>query len=108
MPSWGINCSSSGASLARLGMSLFQFRAQSSPAYTFEDFLRDAQSTGVSDPGCAMVSILEKMRVPGINLQAILEKKGLDPRNAPENLLAFLRQICEDGHWGVNLSVNID
>lgn len=89
-------------------MPLFQFQAQSSSSYALEDFLRDAQSTGIADPGSAMVDVLRRKRVPGLNLDKILSTSCLNPCSAPENLLAFLRHICKDGSWGVNLRVNID
>lgn len=55
-----------------------------------------------------MVDVLRRKRVPGLNLDKILSTSCLNPCSAPENLLAFLRHICKDGSWGVNLPVNID
>lgn len=55
-----------------------------------------------------MVDVLRRKRVPGLNLDKILSNSRLKPGSAPENILAFLRHICKDGSWGVNLPVNID
>lgn len=89
-------------------MSLFQFQAQSPSGYSFEDFLRDAERTGISDPGSAMVEVLRSKRIPGLNVDRILDSSSLNPCGCPGNVIAFLRHICENGSWGVNLIVNID
>ena len=89
-------------------MSPYQFQARSSTSYSFEDFLRDAERTGIADPGDAMMSILRKIRIPGINPERIQSSSSLNPCGRPGNLIAFLRHICAEGQWGVNLEVRID
>ena len=89
-------------------MALFSFKASAPTSYTFEDFLRDAHNSGISDPGSAMVSVLKTRRVTGIDIDRIIMNGGLDPCDKPSNVISFLRHICENGAWGVNLSVNID
>jgi hypothetical protein len=89
-------------------MDLFSFNASTPTSYTFEDFLRDAHNSGIPDPGSAMVSVLKRRRVSGIDIDGIIMNGGLDPRNKPSNIICFLRHICENGVWGVNLSVNVD
>lgn len=80
---------------------MFRFRATT--PYGFEDFLREAEESGSRDPGTAMVNVLERRRIPGIEIH-----KYPDPRGRPENLLSFLRCIARDGRWGVNLDVRLD
>jgi hypothetical protein len=77
---------------------MFRFRATT--PYGFEDFLREAEESGSLDPGTAMIRVLERRRIPGIEIH-----KYPDPR---ENLLGFLRCIARDGQWGVNLDVRLD
>lgn len=89
-------------------MALFSFKASTPLGYTFEDFLRDAHNSGISDPGSAMVSVLKARRVTGIDIDGIIINGGLDPCNKPSNIISFLSYICENGAWGVNLSVDID
>ncbi len=89
-------------------MVLFSFRDSTQSSYTFKDFLRDAHNSGISDPGSAMISVLKTRRVPGIDIDRIIMNGGLDPCNKPSNIIGFLRHICENGAWGVNLNVNID
>lgn len=86
----------------------FQFHARSSSSYSFEDFLRDAERTGIADPGEAMITVLRRMRVPGLNPEQILRSSSLNPCGRPVNLLAFLRHISSEGQWGVNLDIRID
>lgn len=74
---------------------------------TFEDFLAQADREPTSDPGTAMVNVLKKNPVRGINLDRILSDSRLDPQGRPANLIPFLRRIASDGDWGVNLSVRI-
>jgi hypothetical protein len=73
----------------------------------FEDFLAQADRAGMSDPGSAMVSVLERNAVRGIDLRRILSDPSLDPRNNPRNVVPFLRRIASDGQWNVNLSVRV-
>jgi hypothetical protein len=88
-------------------MALFSFNASTPTSYTFEDFLRDAHNSGIPDPGSAMVSVLKRRRVSGIDIDGIITNGGLEPRSKPSNIICFLRHICENGVWGVNLSVNV-
>lgn len=74
----------------------------------FEDLLKEAAKCPQSDPGMALVAVLRGYRVPGLDLDSILARPGLDPRNNPSNLLAFLARIAADGAWGVNIRVRID
>jgi len=94
--------------IRNLKMALFQFNAQSRSSYTFEDFLRDAERTGITDPGEAMMTVLRKTRVPGLNLERLQSNRNLNPCGRPSNVLAFLRHICAEGQWGVNLDIRID
>jgi hypothetical protein len=72
----------------------------------FESFLDESCREG-GDPGTAMVEVLKRRGVRGIDLNRILSTPGLDPRNSPSNLLPFLRRIASDGQWGVNLSIRV-
>ncbi len=74
---------------------------------TFEEFLQAASREATSDPGSAMVSVLQREKVPGINIGQITNNSGLDPQSKPHNLLRFLAHISERGQWGVNLSVRV-
>lgn len=87
-----------------------QIRANASggSGLTFEDFLREAERTGLADPGSAMMEVLRTRRIPGLSVERILSNGSLNPCGRPANLLAFLRHICEAGNWGVNLTVQID
>lgn len=89
-------------------MPLFEFQAEAASPYTFEDFLRDAERTGIADPGDAMMTILRRIRVPGLNPERIQNNSSLNPCGRPGNVLAFLRHICAEGQWGVNLEIRID
>lgn len=89
-------------------MTRYHFQAHGSSSYTFEEFLRDAEATGIADPGTAMVDVLRRHRISGLDLNRILNSRQLNPCGAPDNLIAFLRTICAEGQWGVNLAVNID
>jgi hypothetical protein len=87
---------------------MFRFRAESQGALGFEEFLRLAERTGEREPGTALVAVLRSRRVPGIDLERILNNPRLNPVDRPENLLRFLSHIAERGGWGVNLDVRID
>ncbi len=89
-------------------MPLFQFQARSSSSYSFEDFLRDAERTGIADPGEAMMTILRRTRIPGLNPEQIQASSKLNPCGRPSNLLSFLRHICTEGQWGVSLDIRVD
>jgi hypothetical protein len=87
---------------------MFRFQADSQGALGFEEFLRLAERSGDRDPGSAMVNVLRSRRVPGIDLNSILNNPQLNPENRPDNLLRFLCHIAERGGWGVKLDVRID
>ena len=89
-------------------MPRYRFQAQPGSDYSFEDFLRDAERTGISDPGEAMLTVLERVHVPGVNVARIRSDARLNPSARPEQLLPFLRHICAEGQWKVNLDVRID
>jgi hypothetical protein len=89
-------------------MSLYQFQARSPPSYSCEDFLRDAERTGIADPGEAMMTILRRSRIRGLSPEGIQGNSSLNPCGRPTNLLAFLRHICAEGQWGVSLNIQVD
>ena len=89
-------------------MPRYQFQAQSESSCSFEDFLRDAERTGIADPGEAMMAVLQRRRIPGLNVNRIQSDSGLNPCGRPGNLLAFLRHISSEGQWAVNLNIRID
>ncbi len=89
-------------------MPRYQFQAQPDAPYSFEDFLLDAEGTGIRDPGEAMLTVLERVRVPGVNAARIRGDSRLNPSGRLGQLLPFLRHICADGQWGVNLEIRID
>ena len=103
-----LDLSQTGRQDTQVLMSPYQFQTRSPSSYSFEDFLRDAERTGIADPGDAMMSILRKIRIPGINDEKIQSSCSLNPCGRPGNLIAFLRHICAEGQWGVNLDVRID
>lgn len=75
---------------------------------TFEDFLQAASREAITDPGSAMVSVLRREDVPGIDVNAIVCDSWLNPQSNPSNILRFLTYIAERGQWGVNVSVVVD
>lgn len=89
-------------------MPRYQFQAQPNSRYSFEDFLHDAERTGITDPGEAMMNVLRRIRIPGINNELIQGSNSLNPCGRPANLIGFLRHICAEGQWGVNLEIRID
>lgn len=75
---------------------------------TFEEFLASASREAITDPGTAMVSVLRRENVPGIDVDAIVRDSWLNPQSNPPNILRFLTHIAERGQWGVNVSVVVD
>lgn len=89
-------------------MAHYHFQTEGPPAISFEEFLLEAERTGLSDPGSAMMQVLRQRRIRGIDPHAIETNPRLNPCGHPVNLLAFLRHICGEGQWGVSLSIAID
>jgi len=75
---------------------------------TFERFLCLAKAEGLSDPGTAMLAVLRRHRVSGIDVGRIENDLSLNPSGNPSNLLAFLCHIAEKGDWGVKMEVVVD
>jgi len=75
---------------------------------TFEGFLAKAKSEGLSDPGTAMLVVLRRHRVSGIDVGRIENDLSLNPVGNPGNVLAFLSHIAEKGSWGVRMEVVVD
>jgi len=75
---------------------------------TFERFLCLAKAEGLSDPGTAMLAVLRRHRVSGIDVGRIENDLSLNPSGNPSNLLAFLCHIAEKGDWGVRMEVVVD
>jgi len=89
-------------------MPRFNFQGQSSSDCSFEQFLREAQRTGLGDPGQAMMQVLKNKRIPGLSYDGIVANRQLNPCGAPRNLLPFLSHICERGAWKIDVNINID
>lgn len=89
-------------------MAWYQFQTEGPSAISFEHFLREAERTGLSDPGSAMMQVLRQRRIRGIDPHSIEANPCLNPCGRPANVLPFLRHICEEGQWGANLSIVID
>jgi hypothetical protein len=83
------------------------FATQDRNVITFEKFLRLAERAGSGDPGAAMVTVLRSNRVPGIDIDRIVNNLYLNPSGNPGNILKFLCHIAENGEWGVNMDVVI-
>ncbi len=75
---------------------------------TFEEFLAKARAEGLSDPGSAMLAVLRRYRVSGIDVSRIENDLSLNPSGNPGNILAFLCHIAEKGGWGVNMEVVVN
>lgn len=75
---------------------------------TFEEFLAKARAEGLSDPGAAMLAVLRRHRVSGIDVGRIENDLSLNPIGNPGNVLAFLCYIAEKGSWGVRMEVVVD
>lgn len=75
---------------------------------TFEEFLSSASRESITDPGSAMISVLRREDVPGIDVNSIVSDSWLNPQSNPSNILRFLTYISERGQWGVNVSVVVD
>jgi hypothetical protein len=89
-------------------MARYHFQTEGPGSISFEAFLHEAERTGISDPGSAMMQVLRQRRIRGIYPDQIENNTSLNPCGRPANLLAFLRHICEEGQWGANLSIAID
>lgn len=83
------------------------FASQTRTVLTFEEFLDRAKTSGISDPGAAMLSVLRLYGVPGIDLDRIERDLSLNPSGNPGNVLRFLCHIASAGQWGVNLNVTV-
>ena len=103
-----LDLSQTGRQDTQVLMSPYQFQTRSPSSYSFEDFLRDAERTGIADPGEAMMTILRRTRISGLSPEQIQASSSLNPCGRPCNLLTFLRHICAKGQWGINLNIRID
>jgi hypothetical protein len=83
------------------------FASQQRNVLTFEEFLDRSRSSGIADPGAAMLSVLRLYGVPGIDIDRIERDLSLNPSGNPGNVLRFLCHIASAGQWGVNMSVTI-
>ena len=97
---WVLDSSQNGRRDTQVLMSPYQFQARSSSSYSFEDFLRDAERTGIADPGDAMITVLRRTRVPGLSPEQIVRSSSLNPCGRPGKLITFLRHVCVEGQWG--------
>lgn len=75
---------------------------------TFEKFLDLAKGEGLSDPGAAMLAVLRRHRVSGIDLRRIENDLSLNPSGNPGNILPFLCHIAAEGCWGVKMEVVVN
>jgi hypothetical protein len=75
---------------------------------TFEGFLAKARAEGLRDPGAAMLAVLRRHRVSGIDVSRIENDLSLNPSGNPGNILAFLCHIAEKGEWGVKMEVIVN
>jgi len=83
------------------------FSIQSRSVISFEEFLNRARTSGITDPGTAMMSVLRVNHVPGVNVGRIERDLTLNPSGNPGNVLRFLCTIAREGQWGVNLNVTV-
>lgn len=83
------------------------FASQSRSVITFEEFLNLARTSGITDPGTAMISVLRVNPVPGIDVGRIERDLTLNPSGNPGNVLKFMCTIAREGQWGVNMNVTI-
>lgn len=83
------------------------FATQSRSVITFEEFLNRARTSGITDPGTAMMSVLRINPVPGIEVGRLERDLTLNPSGNPGNVLRFLCTIAREGQWGVNLNVTV-
>jgi hypothetical protein len=83
------------------------FANQSRSVITFEEFLNRARTSGINDPGAAMMGVLRVNPVPGIDVGRIERDLTLNPSGNPGNVLRFMCTIAREGQWGVNLNVTV-
>ena len=85
----------------------YVFSTQSRSVITFEEFLNRARTSGITDPGTAMMSVLRINPVPGIEVGRLERDLTINPSGNPGNVLRFLCTVAREGQWGVNLNVTI-
>lgn len=90
-----------------LAPDLLVFATQSRSVISFEEFLNRARTSGITDPGTAMMSVLRINPVPGIDVGRIERDLTLNPSGNPGNVLRFMCTIAREGQWGVNLNVTV-
>jgi len=83
------------------------FATQPRSVISFEEFLNRARTSGITDPGTAMISVLRINPVPGLDVGRIERDLTLNPSGNPGNVLRFLCTIAREGQWGVNLNVTV-
>lgn len=83
------------------------FQAEGPSSISFQTFLEMSSKSYSTDPGTAMVNVLRKHRVKGIDLDRILNDLSINPCGNPGNVLKFLCHIASVGDWGVNLSIYV-
>ncbi len=83
------------------------FASQQRNVLTFEEFLDRARTSGISDPGTAMMAVLRDNLVPGVDPDRIGNDLSLNPSGNPGNVLKFLCHIASAGQWGVNMHVTV-
>jgi hypothetical protein len=83
------------------------FATQSRSVISFEEFLNRARTSGITDPGTAMMSVLRINPVPGLDVGRIERDLTINPSGNPGNVLKFLCTVAREGQWGVNLNVTI-
>jgi hypothetical protein len=83
------------------------FATQSRSVISFEEFLNRARTSGITDPGTAMMGVLRVNPVPGIDVGRIERDLTLNPSGNPGNVLRFMCTIAREGQWGVNLNVTV-
>jgi hypothetical protein len=81
------------------------FATQSRSVISFEEFLNRARTSGITDPGTAMMSVLRINPVPGIEVGRLERDLTINPSGNPGNVLRFLCTVAREGQWGVNLNV---
>jgi len=83
------------------------FATQSRSVISFEEFLNRARTSGITDPGTAMMSVLRINPVPGIEVGRLERDLTINPSGNPGNVLRFLCTVAREGQWGVNLNVTV-
>ena len=74
---------------------------------SFEEFLNRARTSGITDPGTAMMGVLRINPVPGLYVGRIERDLTLNPSGNPGNVLRFMCTVAREGQWGVNLNVTV-